>query len=153
MIHMPHAHFMDQWGQEARNSAQVPVVYTFRNLHGDCKVLLAPSPAATVADEYTLTVEYYRRIPLVSENSTLDVPPEVQTALIYGAQKRMAIHIHADASHRSVAALHTLEQHALKNLKHIDMHHPDTQKRFRIVDHSFRGRKNFQRGEVYIRVK
>ncbi len=153
MIHLPHAHFMDQWGEESRNAAQVPVVYTFRNLHGDCNILLAPAPAATIADEYTLTVEYYRRIPLVSEDSQLDVPPEVQTALVYGAQKRMAIHIHADAAHRSVAALHLLEGDALRKLKAIDIHHPDTQKRFRLVDHSFRARKNFQRGEVYIRIK
>ena len=151
MTHLPHVHFLENYGDQSRFKVGIPKVYTFRSLHQDCKIMLGPAPSTSVATDYTLTVEYYRRIPLVTEDSQIDVPQEVQTALIYGAQKRMAIHIHADAAHPSVAAFHTLEKDALSRLKQIDKHHPDTVKRFRLVD-----RRGYRRGgvdtNVYIKV-
>lgn len=153
LVLLPHAHFMTMYGDQTRFKTGIPVVYTFRSLHQDFKLQLGPAPSTSIADDYTLTVEYYRRIPLVTESSTLDVPQEVQTSLIYGAQKRMAIHIHADAAHPSVGALHELERDALSRLKQIDSHHPDTNKRFRLTDHTLKGRRAYNAGEIYIRIK
>ncbi len=153
LVLLPHAHFMSMYGDRTRFKTGIPSVYAFRSLHQDFTLLLSPSPSQSIADDYTLTVEYFRRIPLVTENSILDVPQEVQTSLIYGAQKRMAIHIHADAAHPSVGALHELERDALSRLKQIDRHHPDTNKRFRLADHTLKGRRAFNAGEIYIRIK
>lgn len=127
--------------------------YSIYNVHDEGLVYLRPIPDDTTAADYILDIEYYRRIPLVSavsEGESINVPQEVETALTYGAQKRMAIHIHG-AGHEDVQALHQLEQQALARLKAVDKRHPDEQLRFRVVDFAARSRRS-ARGALYIRI-
>ena len=132
-----------------------PYIYTFRNIERDGVVTLFPAPAATTATDYTLTVEFYVRIPLLSElpddDARLQVPQEVETALTFASQKRLAIHINGPA-HPDVIALDALEQRALARLIAIDRHHPDSATRFRIAGHDRRANTVRGRGVMLIKI-
>ena len=109
--------------------------YSAFNSDDEGRIYIWPRPSDTMATSTVLDIEYYRRIPLissVSSGATIDVPAEVQTALVYGAQKRMAIHVQG-ASHPDVQALAALEAQAAKRLVDIDGRHPDEKMRFRLV--------------------
>lgn len=160
--YLPYVHFKRLFALEentdAVSTAGVPYAYTIRNLHDDGVVSLFPIPNTSTASSWTLTVEYYTRIPLVSElaldTSQLDVPQEVETALVFGGQKRMAIHIHGPG-HDDVKALDALENRARTRLQAIDRHHPDSNTRFRLATHSRGSRRhigvNSNRGLLIVR--
>jgi hypothetical protein len=153
LVYLPYVHFMDQWEANLFGDAGISSAYTFRNVERDGIVSLGPAPNNATATDYTLTLEYYRRIPLPSEQTEgVDVPPEVETALIYGSQKRLAIHLHGPG-HPDVGAFHRLEAEALSALKAVDKRHPDEQKRFRLVDHSYKGKRRLNDGSIYIRIR
>lgn len=121
-----------------KTSGELISHYSIRNEHATGTMFLYPTPNATAASDFTLTVEYYRRIPLISSTAagaSIDCPPEIETALVYGAQKRMAMHIEG-AEHPSVGALNALEETALNRLKAVDQRHVDEKLRFRIVDNT-----------------
>jgi len=115
------------------NEQGPPQVYSYFNTHREGKIYLAPRPDTSTAANATLTLEYYRRIPRVSDEDPLQVPREIEQLLIYGAQKRMAMHL-VGASNPDVAALQALETLALDNLRGVDKRSPDERLRFRLVD-------------------
>lgn len=109
-----------------------PYIYSLYNFEREGKVYLWPVPDSSAASDYTLTVEYYRRIPLVSgvsKGSSIDVPREVESPLVYGAQKRVAALLDEWQAVKNLAAL---EAEALDRLKKIDRTHPDAKLRFRV---------------------
>jgi hypothetical protein len=114
-------------------STGTPTNYSIFNIHNDGKVSLRPIPDAATASDSTLTVHYYRRTPLVSEQDPLLVPQEVEVSLMYGAQKRMATHLKG-AADPDVRALDAMESRALERLKAVDKRHPDERARFKLVD-------------------
>lgn len=153
LVYMPYAQFArEQQPEIFGNTSGHPIVYSCFNEHLGI-LRLSPVPDSDAATNYTLTIEYYKRIPLISSTvagSSIDVPPEVETPLVFGAQKRMAIHING-ASDPDVASFDALEQRALDRLKNMDRRHPDEQARFKVVDSRFAAR--LDRGSVYIKVR
>lgn len=131
-----------------------PHIYSLFNFEQEGRLYLSPTPDASTVSTYTLSVEYYRRIPLVSTlgaSESLSVPREVESALLYGAQKRLAIHV-LGAAHPDVGALATLEMQALERLKRVDKTHPDEKKRFILSDFAKRPGKNRANPAVYIKL-
>lgn len=118
----------------APNETGQPLVYSYFNPHREGKLHLAPTPDTSTAANSTLTFEFYRRTPRVSEEDPLQVPREIEQLLIYGAQKRMAIHL-LGASNPDVVSLQALETKALDDLRGVDKRSPDERLRFRLVDH------------------
>jgi hypothetical protein len=133
LVYLPWVHFQRMYTSET-DVTGTPHTYTMFNFHHDGRVYLYPTPEAETATDFTLSLQYYRRIPLVSQQDPLDVPQEVETALVYGAQKRFAIHLYG-AGHPDVATFASLEEQALKRLQNIDARHPDALLRFRLIDH------------------
>lgn len=133
MYYLPSIHF-DRRFNESRASGQ-PYFYTLHNLEKDGKITIHPAPDASTAAGHTLTVQYYVRIPHVSsilDDARLSIPAEAQTALVFGAQKRMSMHLYG-AAHPDVSAFDALENRALQRLIAIDRHHPDSNTRFRLI--------------------
>jgi len=153
LMYLPYVQYQDAYGSSRYIGSGIPVVYSFRNVERDGTLYLGPTPDSGAATDYTLTVEYYRRIPLVSSvTAALDIPPEVEPALVYGAQKRLAIHLYGPG-HPDVAAFQGLEMRALQQLKAVDKRHPDTNKRFKLADRRFAGKRNPLRGQLFIRIR
>jgi hypothetical protein len=136
LVYLPWAHFQSLYGDQTLVNSGVPSVYSMRNVDFAGTVSLQPIPNTSVASSYTLTVEYYRRIPLpyTDAEDPIEVAPEVETVLVYNAQKRLAIHLHGPG-HKDVAAFDALERRAQEELQAVDKRHPDAQRRFRLVDH------------------
>lgn len=130
-----------------------PRYYSQFNEGADQRIYLWPTPDASTAATYTLTIEYYRRVPLISAvpaGDAIDVPPEIENVLLYGAKKRIMID-HLGAGHPDVPALAMLEREALDKLARIDRAHPDERKRFVLVD--FAQRNKFSRStEAWVKI-
>lgn len=129
----------------------LPRIYSFKALETDGRIYLHPKPSADAVADYTLTIDYYQRLPRASDNVTLDIPRELETALLYGAQMRFAIHI-MGAGHADVGAYAALYRDAIGRLRTIDQTHPDELTRFRTIDAYVRGVRVLQPGTMYIRV-
>ncbi len=139
------------WGDMTRSSGE-PEVYSSLNTHADGKIYLAPTPSASIAADYTLSVTYYRRVPLPSASGTLDIPQEVESAILYGAYKRMAMGIQGGGS-PDVARYELLQDKWLDKCQAQDRRHPDEMTRFRIVDRYSRRRgDSAAAGTVYIKL-
>ena len=139
----------------ADTTGGTPTLYTFRNLAYTTVVSLWPIPDVGIASTHTLTLEYYRRIPLISSvaaGTSIDVPAEVETALMYGAMKRMAIHMKG-AAHPDVSAFSALESNALEKLRMIDRGHPDAPRRFRLFGEHSQNKISKESNVVYIRIR
>ena len=151
--YLPWVRFSEQLSGRFGSTSGIPSTYSFRNLEADGLLSLFPAPNAGTVGDYTLVLEYYRRIPLLSEvpddDSTIAVPEEVETPLIYGACKRLAIHL-VGASHPDVAAFAALEKISLEELKAVDKRHPDQLQRFRLIDRINRGQ--LDRNSLFIKV-
>jgi hypothetical protein len=154
LTYIPWARFSEKLGNQLYSNSDLPELYSFRNIDYDGTVTLWPTPNSAAATDHTLTVEAYRRIPLYSEvgdTESIPVPEEVETALLYGACKRLAIHLYGPG-HEDVAAFDTLESEAIDKLKGIDKRHPDQQQRFINVDHTKRASRVAGRRALYIKV-
>ncbi len=138
------------WGDMQIITGSEPQVYSALNAHADGKIYLAPKPSSGIATDYTLSVTYYRRVPLVSEVGTLDIPQEVESAILYGAYKRMAMGIQGGGS-PDVARYELLQDKWLDKAQAQDRRHPDELTRFRLVDR-YRSGRSFARGTVYIQI-
>lgn len=134
-------------------ASDVPAVYSIRNMQEEGRVYLAPTPASSVATDYTLTLEYYRRIPLPSEQDQLTVFQEAENAIVFGGQMRFAQHI-AGPDSPDVGTLKALATEAEMRLKSLDRRHPDELTRFRLYDDRMRGPFGRRRslGFKYIRI-
>jgi hypothetical protein len=115
--------------------ASIPFVYSCYNYDTDSqRIYLYYTPSTDVASGYTLTTEYYRRVPRISTlggGDSLQVPGEVETPIRYGAYKRAAMHF---GQTTDVGMYGQLESQALERLKRVDRMHPDARKRFKLVD-------------------
>ena len=138
------------WGDQVLTNAE-PEVYSAQNTHVDGKIYLAPKPSGSTATDYTLSVTYYRRIPLPSETSTLDIPQEAESAILYGAYKRMALAIQG-GYHPDVGRFEMLQDKWINKLQAQDRRHPDEMTRFRMVDRRNQVRGLRAAGTIYIKI-
>jgi len=129
-------------------SAGFPTVYTARNVQEEGQLYLGPEPSSSIAADYTLTVEYYRRIPLVSATDQLTIPAEVEPALLAGAQELFAIHI-SGADSQDAARFAQKKYITWDGFKEADRKHPDGLNRFRMYPW---GRRNSTARPFYIRI-
>ena len=131
---MPWVHFKRMYPGTAVNTAGRPSVYSIFNLERESKLYFYPLPDATTATDYTLSVEYYQRLPrlsLVDGTSSIQIPEEFEIVILYGAYKRFAMHLgHAE----QVSMYSNLEREALERIKQIDSMRPDADRRFRLQD-------------------
>lgn len=147
LAHIPWVQYERQSLPDQHNSS-VPYWYSLFNTNLEGRAYLYPSPNSTTATDYTLTVEYYRRIPRVSDEDPLEIPREVENVLIYGGQKRLALHFEQLPLFDRYASL---EQQALDRLKMSDHNKPDAQMRWRLPWQTG-GRRLAGRSATYIRV-
>src|SRR3990172_171322 len=130
---LPWVDFQRQWG--VPTSEGTPLWYSYFNLHRTGQIHLAPTPPAspsTFATDYTLTVQYYRRMPHVSDEDPLYVPREVEQLLVYGGQKRMGMQLQGP-SHPDVMALAALESKFYDDLRGVDKRSPDENLCFKLA--------------------
>jgi hypothetical protein len=129
---LPWTHFKKLYANDQTEGK--PFVCASFNMDADQRLYLYYTPNASTVADYTLAVEYYRRIPLFSEiglGHSLLIPQEVENALSYAAQKRLAIHV-LGAGHPDVAVVAALETEALGRLKRSDRTKPAQQLRFSV---------------------
>lgn len=137
LVELPWDHFKRLYpnGQEMGR----PKVFASFNLDLDGRIYLYQTPTQEIVDQFTLAVEYYRRIPLISSvgaNTSIEVPSEIENTLLYGAKKRVAIDIDGAGS-PSVNSFASLEQQSLDRLKRSDRTRPNEQRRWRLVDNAY----------------
>jgi hypothetical protein len=69
------------------DSRDLPLCYTLRNAFADGLITLFPTPGTTAASDYRLEVEYFARIPVITDDvNGPNMPEEVQNVLIIGGQ-------------------------------------------------------------------
>lgn len=113
-------------------SPGVPRVYSVKNQAREGLLYFGPTPSSS---DNTLTLQYYRRIEVPSQNDQLVVPEEVESVLLYGARRRFAELIEGpDAS--AVVQLYQLYQQSFDKLQAMDRRHPDELTRFRLYGHA-----------------
>lgn len=115
----------------------IPSVYSIFNFESNGRVYFDRLPDAAVVAGYTLTVEYYRRLPLISSVSTgqnPNIPQEFENTILYGAYKRLCAHV---GDENGIRIYSQLEREALERLQRIDIMHPDADRRFRLIDETF----------------
>jgi len=141
MTILPYDHFKRLYYRTDKTGK--PYVATNFNMEREGKVYLYYTPDETTVTNYTLTVEYYIRIPLISEiaeGSSLSIPQEMENVIVYGAQKRFAEHL-LGPGHRDVSAKAALEAQALERCKTSDRSKPGAQLRFRLCDSAWANRR------------
>jgi len=113
-----------------------PGTYTLYNVEQDGRIYFDTAVDADTVANYTLTVEYYRRLPLISSVGTgasPNIPQEFENTILYGAYKRICAHL---GDEKGMSTNATLEREALERLKRIDIMHPDADRRFRLISES-----------------
>lgn len=69
-----------------------PYYYSLRNHYADGLVSLYPIPDSGAASTWTLDVEYYKRIPVITDDTArIDVPEEVNRVLAIGGQYELLV--------------------------------------------------------------
>jgi hypothetical protein len=138
----------DAWwshSQEDQENTGQPLYYLLRNAFGDGLVTVFPTPDTSAATNWTLSVEYFKRFPKVTDDATeIAIPEEVCDVLIVGGQayllrereKGSPVAAQAYADYRDI----------LKDIETYDRRIADEQPRFRM------GRQRMPVGTVYIRV-
>jgi hypothetical protein len=138
---LPWDHFKRLYYQSVKPGK--PYVATNFNPEREGKVYLFHIPNDSTVADYTISVEYYTRIPLISEiaeGASLAIPQEMENAIVFGAQKRMAEHLYGPG-HKDVAAKSMLESQALERCKTSDRSKPGAQLRFRLCDNAWANRR------------
>ena len=131
LTYLPHAHYV--WMTRESTDSGRATLYTARNTHEDGKVCIWPKVDSDTADNLNFNIEYFQRIPLVSGGIQIDVPQEVQSALIAGGHEKLAAHL-LGPSHGDALAQKQDYTNKVEALKRIDTTNPDEQMRFRLVD-------------------
>ena len=138
----------DAWWSHAQpdqESTGQPVYYLLRNAFGDGLISVYPVPDASAATSWTLSVEYFKRFPQVTDDTTeVAVPQEVCDVLIVGGQayllrereKSSPVAAQAYADYRDI----------LKDIETYDRRIGDEQARFRL------GPARATLGAAYIKV-
>ena len=131
LTYLPYAHYV--WMTRESTDSGRATLYTARNTHEDGKISIWPKVDNDTADNLNFNIEYFQRIPLVSGGIQIDVPQEVQSALIAGGHEKLAAHL-LGPSHGDALAQKQDYTNKVEALKTIDSMHPDEQMRFRLVD-------------------
>ena len=111
-----------------------PTIYTIFNFEKDAKIYLYPIPSSDTVSQYTLTLEYYKRLPKISSvsiNAAPDIPEEFENAILFGAYKRFAMDVGETEKVNLYAAM---EKENILRIKEIDSAHPDADRRFRLIN-------------------
>jgi len=141
MTILPYDHFKRLYYRTEKTG--LPYVATNFNIEREGKVYLYYIPDSKTVTDYTLTTEYYIRIPLISEiaeGASLSIPQEMENVIVFGAQKRLAEHL-LGPGHRDVGAKAALESQALDRVKNSDRSKPGAQIRFRMCDSAWANRR------------
>lgn len=134
---------LTHWVADQESTGQ-PVYYSLRNSYADGLITVYPVPGSSEASTWTLDVEYYKRLPIISDDSTaIDVPEEVNRVLTLGAQYELLLEREKNSPVIPLRRQDYLE--AMRDLKNFDRRVGDEQARFRI------GPSRAPFGTVYIR--
>jgi hypothetical protein len=136
MKFLPWVHFKRMYPSTDTTQVSMPSIYTIFNEQRDGKIYLYPIPDATTVADYTLAVEYYQRLPLISTlggGDSPEIPEEFENVILYGAYKRAAMHL---GETKDMNMYNGLEREALERMKQIDSMRPDADRRFRLLDGS-----------------
>ncbi len=150
MVYMDWVSFRRLYGSYDKSFTDRPRAYSVKNSQREGLVYLGQRPDADTQDNFTLYMDYYRRIPLLSTTAQLEIPQEVENMLLYGAQMRFARDI-VGVSHPDVNTYKALHDDAKTQLAEIDRRHPDEVTRFRMNDR-FSGQGRYRRNQVYVRI-
>lgn len=134
---------LTHWVQDQESTGQ-PVYYGLRNSYADGLITVYPTPGTGEATTWTLDVEYYARIPIITDDSSvIDLPEEANRVLTIGAQYELLLEREKTSPVIPLRRQDYLE--ALRDLKNFDRRVGDEQARFRI------GPSRAPFGTVYIR--
>lgn len=152
LTYLDWAAFNRLYGTNTTNG-DIPQVYSARNMQEEGRLYFGPTPNDDAATNYTLSLEYYRRISLVSETPQLTIFQEAENALLYGAQMRFAYHISGPSS-PDVGVFKALFNEALASLRSLDRRHPDEATRFRLPQEGVYARRYgaSRQGGLYIKI-
>lgn len=131
MTNMPWVKFKRLYFQT--EATGLPCVYSLFNQERDGRLYFDVKPTQDEVDNYTLTVEYYTRIPKFSQlggGESPNIPAEFESAILNGALKRAALHFGDPRS----GEFASLEAAAIERLKRIDSYQPDADRRFKLID-------------------
>lgn len=112
----------------------IPRAYSLFNVEQNGRLIFDIIPSADTITNYTLTVEYYRRLPLISSvglNNNPEIAQEFENVILYGAYKRICAHL---GDEKGVGANAAMEREALERVQRIDIMHPDADRRMRLID-------------------
>ena len=115
-------------------STGIPTIYSIFNYEKTRRLAFEIAPNQDTVTNYTITVEYYKRLPLISSvqgEQSPDIPDYFENTLLYGAYKRMSAHL---GDSEGVKTYASLEREALEKLQRIDIMHPDADRRFKLID-------------------
>ena len=124
-----------------------PLYYTLRNAQEDGLISLYPVPETSAAANWTLQVEFYKRIPVINDNTDeVDLPEEVCNVFVMGGQYYLLME--RDKGSQMIPIARQDYEIAIKELQTYDRRIHDEYTRFRL---SRGGQREL--GSVLIRVK
>jgi hypothetical protein len=116
-----------------QNQTGIPQFYILRNDAIDGLVTVYPTPDATAASDFTLSVEYYKRIDNINDdNAPIALPEELWDVLILGGHYEM-LKGREKNNPTIIARLKSDFEQAYNDLVRYDRMITDSQSRFRIA--------------------
>lgn len=108
-----------------------PQFYLLRNSYDDGLITVYPTPDASAASTWTLDVEYYARIPVITDDSTqIDIPEEANRVLVLGGQYELLVEREKNSP---IIPLRRLDyEQAIRDLVAFDRRVSDERARFSI---------------------
>ena len=133
---LPYVHFKRLYSMTSPTNTitGIPTIYSIFNYEKTRRLAFEIAPNQDTVTNYTITVEYYKRLPLISSvqgEQSPDIPDYFENTLLYGAYKRMSAHL---GDSEGVKTYASLEREALEKLQRIDIMHPDADRRFKLID-------------------
>jgi hypothetical protein len=118
--------------QPRQNQTGTPGFYWLRNAAEDGLITVYPTPDTSAASDFTLSVEYYKRIDNINDDNTAIVlPEELWDVLVLGGQYEM-LKGREKSNPTIIARLKLDFEQAIVDLKRYDLTITDSQSRFRI---------------------
>jgi hypothetical protein len=136
MTEIPYVPFKRQFWRTNTDLSNhgTPRFYTFFNYEKTRRILFDCAPDSTAVSTYNLTVEYYKRLPLITSaigDNHPDIPDYLENVILNGAYKRLCAHLSDGDGMKIYAAL---EKEALEHARRIDIMQPDADHRFRLAN-------------------
>ncbi len=120
----------------------VPSFYATFNYEKDRRLYFETAPDADTVSRYRLTVEFYKRLPLITSvagDTHPDIPDYFENAILHGAYKRVCAHL-SDADGMKIYS--ALERESIETIQRIDTMQPNADTRILLVDAPYVGRTN-----------